>query len=78
MAALDLKAQADELMSYLAPSPPPKTGKHRYVFVLLAGPEGAKLKKPEERPHWGYGKVRHGVRNWAEENGLVAVGTCSP
>jgi len=66
----------DELISYLPPSPPPKTGKHRYVFVLLAGSEGTEVKKPEERPHWGYGKVRHGVRDWAEENGLIVVGKC--
>ncbi|KAI9873497.1 MAG: hypothetical protein M1830_000343 [Pleopsidium flavum] len=70
----NLHKTTDELISYLAPSPPPKTGKHRYVFVLLAGPEGKELKKPEERPHWGYGKVRHGVRDWAQENGLVIVG----
>lgn len=44
------------------------------MFVLLAGPEGTELTKPEERPHWGYGKVRHGVRDWAEENGLAVVG----
>lgn len=70
----------DELVSYLPPSPPPKTGKHRYVFVLLAGLEESapKLKAPEERAHWGYGKVRHGVRDWARDNGLVPVGEFGP
>lgn len=72
----DIAAQANELIKYAPPAPPPKTGKHRYVFVLLAGPEGTKLTKPAERPHWGYGKVRHGVRDWAEENGLVVLGEC--
>ncbi|KAL8995788.1 MAG: hypothetical protein Q9169_004546 [Polycauliona sp. 2 TL-2023] len=70
-----------ELMSYYPPAPPPKTGYHRYVFVLLA-PEGqtagvgdasAGLKKPKERPHWGYGKVGKGVRDWANDNGLTPV-----
>ena len=67
-----------ELMSYIPPSPPPKTGYHRYVFVLLAPKDpkdsGKKLEKPKDRPHWGYGKVGAGVREWAKDNGLVAVG----
>ncbi|KAL8730606.1 MAG: hypothetical protein Q9166_003919 [cf. Caloplaca sp. 2 TL-2023] len=70
-----------ELMSYYPPAPPPKTGYHRYVFVLLApkansggAREDAGLKKPKERPHWGYGKIGKGVRDWAEENGLTPVG----
>ena len=68
----------EEIMPYLPPTPPPKTGYHRYVFVLLApatedGTQG-ELTKPKDRPHWGYGKVGAGVREWADENGLVAVG----
>ena len=72
-----------ELISYLPPSPPPKTGFHRYVFVMLASAASDDrhieqgLKKPKERPHWGYGKVGKGVRRWAKENGLVVVGECS-
>lgn len=68
-----------EIIPYLPPTPPPKTGYHRYVFVLLAPAieEGLKgeLTKPEDRPHWGYGKVGAGVREWADENDLVAVGS---
>lgn len=66
----------DELKSYLPPTPPPKTGKHRYVFVLLAGSkeDAGELKAPKKRKHWGYKKVRHGVRDWAEEWGLEVVG----
>ena len=67
-----------ELMPYVPPSPPPKTGYHRYVFVLLAPGADADpsrdLKKPKDRPHWGYGTVGAGVREWADENDLVAVG----
>lgn len=67
-----------ELMSYIPPSPPPKTGYHRYVFVLLAPEDpkdsGKKLEKPKDRPHWGYGREGAGVREWAKDNGLVAVG----
>ena len=67
-----------ELMSYMPPAPPPRTGYHRYVFVLLApqNPKdgGKKLEKPKDRPHWGYGKEGAGVREWAKDNGLVAVG----
>lgn len=32
------------------------------------------LKKPDDRPHWGYGKIGKGVKKWAKENKLVVVG----
>ena len=68
----------EEIMPYIPPTPPPKTGYHRYVFVLLAPvmeeDMQRELTKPRARPHWGYGKVGAGVRDWANENGLVAVG----
>ncbi|KAI4254358.1 MAG: hypothetical protein LQ352_003146 [Teloschistes flavicans] len=65
-----------ELMSYFPPAPPPKTGYHRYTFVLLAPKPGSKVtgvKKPKERPHWGYGKIGKGVRDWAVDNSLTPV-----
>lgn len=62
-----------ELKGYKPPGPPPKTGAHRYVFVLLQG-DSSNIKAPKKRKHWGYGKVRHGVRDWAAENDLVVVG----
>ncbi|KIV83062.1 hypothetical protein PV11_05122 [Exophiala sideris] len=68
-----MKAKPGEIEEYLPPSPPPKTGPHRYVFVLLEG-DSTNLKAPEDRKHWGYGKKRHGVRDWAEENDLKVVG----
>ncbi|CZT22910.1 related to putative lipid binding protein TFS1 [Ramularia collo-cygni] len=68
----------DEIVEYKPPGPPPKTGKHRYVFAALAPKNGTTerlyLSKPKERQHWGYGKERHGIRQWAEENGLGVVG----
>jgi len=67
------KSKPGELEEYLPPGPPPKTGAHRYVFVLLEG-DTASLKAPADRKHWGYGKSRHGVRDWAKENGLTVVG----
>ncbi|KAL6249132.1 carboxypeptidase Y inhibitor [Rhinocladiella similis] len=66
-------AKPGEIIKYLPPSPPPKTGAHRYVFVLLAG-DSSNLKAPRDRKHWGYDKVRHGVRDWADENDLKVVG----
>ncbi|KAK3647305.1 carboxypeptidase Y inhibitor [Elasticomyces elasticus] len=66
------------IVEYKPPGPPPKTGKHRYVFVALAPKNGTteklSLSKPGGRQHWGYGKERQGLRRWAEENGLVTVG----
>lgn len=31
-------------------------------------------KKPIERPHWSYGTVGKGVRDWAKTNGQTPVG----
>lgn len=67
----------NDLMEYKPPGPPPKTGKHRYVFLAFAPRNGTTeplhLTRPKERQHWGMGKERGGVREWAHENGLVAV-----
>lgn len=67
-----------EIMEYKPPGPPPKTGKHRYVFLAFAPANGTSipldLSKPKDRKHWGTGEERVGVRRWAEENGLVPVG----
>ncbi|OAP55576.1 hypothetical protein AYL99_10549 [Fonsecaea erecta] len=68
-----MKAKPGELEEYLPPGPPPKTGAHRYVFVLLKG-DASTLEPPSDRKHWGYGKPRHGVRDWAKENDLTVVG----
>ncbi|KAI0111525.1 PEBP-like protein [Daldinia grandis] len=76
-AALRLSSLKD-IMPYKPPSPPPKTGKHRYVFLLFAPANGTTdplyLTKPEDRKHWGTGKARRGVRDWARKNGLKPVG----
>ena len=67
------KSKPGEVESYFPPSPPKKTGPHRHVFILLQG-DTPDLKPPKERPHWGYGKERHGVRDWAAENNLAVAG----
>jgi phosphatidylethanolamine-binding protein len=69
-----------DVMLYYPPGPPPKTGKHRYVFLALAPKNGTtqelELSQPRDRRHWGYqaGKGRVGLRRWVEENGLEVVG----
>ncbi|KAI7348818.1 hypothetical protein KC320_g6406 [Hortaea werneckii] len=67
-----------DIMPYKPPCPPPKTGKHRYVFVVLAPMNGTKeelsLIKPADRQHWGYEKADVGLREWADEMGLEVVG----
>ena len=72
------KKGVDEVIEWKPPGPPPKTGKHRYVFLVFAPKNGTTetlhLSKPKERQHWGTGEERGGVRDWAEENGLVPVG----
>ncbi|OQO04113.1 hypothetical protein B0A48_10722 [Cryoendolithus antarcticus] len=67
-----------DIMPYKPPGPPPKTGRHRYVFVALAPRNGTTkalhLSKPKERRHWGYEGDRTGVREWAESMGLEVIG----
>ena len=72
------KSGPESLIDYKPPGPPPKTGKHRYVFLAFAPKNGTSepldLEKPKERQHWGAGEERKGVREWAGKNGLVPVG----
>lgn len=67
-----------DVMPYKPPGPPSNTGKHRYVFLAFAPANGTtkklRLSKPSDRQHWGTGKERHGVRDWAAQNGLAPVG----
>ena len=67
----------DDVMEYKPPGPPPKTGKHRYVFLVFAPKNGTTeplhLSKPKDRQHWGTGEEGGGVRDWAKENELVPV-----
>jgi len=73
----ETKSESDEVVAYKPPGPPPKTGKHRYVFLVFAPENGTteplELSKPKDRQHWGTGEERGGVRDWAGENGLVPV-----
>ncbi|KAI0387343.1 PEBP-like protein [Hypomontagnella monticulosa] len=66
-----------DIMPYKPPGPPPKTGKHRYVFLLFAPANGTtdplQLTKPSDRKHWGADHAGHGVRDWAKDNGLEPV-----
>jgi phosphatidylethanolamine-binding protein len=75
------KSGHTDVMSYRPPSPPEKTGFHRYVFLAFEAKNGTSKKlhltKPDDRKHWGTGKKRHGVRNWADDNDLVPVGRFS-
>ncbi|KAF4999901.1 hypothetical protein FGRMN_2139 [Fusarium graminum] len=71
------KHHLKNVVKYKAPAPPPKTGKHRYVFLAFIAANGTAeklhLTKPDERKHWGSEHAGHGVREWARDNGLVAV-----
>lgn len=67
----------DDVVDYKPPGPPPKTGKHRYVFLVFAPGNGTterlELSRPGDRRHWGTGEEGGGVRDWAGANGLVPV-----
>jgi len=73
---LDLElglTSSSDLIEYKPPGPPPKTGYHRYIFILLEG-ETTNLTAPDDRQHWGTGKQGHGVRDWAKKEGLKVIG----
>ncbi|KIW03955.1 hypothetical protein, variant [Verruconis gallopava] len=73
-----LQSKPADVITYKPPGPPPKTGKHRYVLVAYAPSNMTttplNLTVPENRQHWGFGNEGKGVRDWAEQNGLVPVG----
>lgn len=73
---LDLKA-GKTLVPYMGPGPPPKTGDHRYVFLLYKQASGNKeFSAPSDRPNWGTGTPLSGVSDWIKSNtsGLRLLG----
>lgn len=75
---LSTLTSTEDIIPYKPPGPPKKTGKHRYAFLVFVPANGTtdslNLTKPDDRQHWGTGKERHGVRDWASDNGLIPVG----
>lgn len=66
--------KAFQVLDYMGPGPPPKTGKHRYVFLLYKGGNLDKMEPPHERKKWGNEEYRQGARKWAKHYGLELVG----
>lgn len=62
-------SKGKELLSYVGPAPPPKTGKHRYVFLLYKQDPSVSLPCPSDRPTWGTGVAGSGVRDWMAKHG---------
>ncbi|CAN6601326.1 carboxypeptidase Y inhibitor [Trichomonascus vanleenenianus] len=66
--------KAHELLPYMGPAPPPKTGKHRYVFILYKEPANGTPKSfGGDRPNWGTGVPGSGARDWAKKHHLTPV-----
>ncbi|GMF01027.1 unnamed protein product [Ambrosiozyma monospora] len=59
-----------DLVSYVGPGPPPKTGKHRYVFLLYKQKPGVSPAQIPDRPNWGTGIPGYGAAEYAKKNGL--------
>ncbi|KAI5967174.1 TFS1 [Candida margitis] len=58
-------SQGKEVFKYEGPGPPPKTGKHRYVFLLFKqDPKIITFEAPKDRPNWGTGTPSSGVRDF--------------
>ncbi|AOA63624.1 Carboxypeptidase Y inhibitor, function requires acetylation by the NatB N-terminal acetyltransferase [Komagataella phaffii GS115] len=66
------ESDSKTLVPYLGPGPPPKTGLHRYVFLLYKQKPGVSLEGPDpkNRPNWGTGIPGSGVSDWAAKNSL--------
>jgi phosphatidylethanolamine-binding protein len=63
-----------DILSYVGPAPPPKTGKHRYVFLLYKQKPGVTPKIFDgERPTWGSGVPGSGAKEWAAKNQLTLL-----
>ena len=62
--------QGEELVPYMGPGPPPKTGLHRYVFLLYKQQRGKQPDAPADRPCWGTGVPGSGATEYAQQYGL--------
>ncbi|KAK6532939.1 hypothetical protein TWF281_007110 [Arthrobotrys megalospora] len=71
---LELKT-AKELLEYMGPAPPEKTGKHRYVLLLFKN-GGVEPPKLDGRKKWGFEdhEPRVGARHYAKKYDLELVG----
>ncbi|KAK6338250.1 hypothetical protein TWF730_002322 [Orbilia blumenaviensis] len=70
---LDFKS-AKELIEYMGPAPPEKTGKHRYVLLLFENGK-SEPQKIDGRKKWGFEdhEPRVGARHYARQYGLELV-----
>ncbi|KAK6505576.1 hypothetical protein TWF481_007469 [Arthrobotrys musiformis] len=71
---LNLKS-ARELVEYMGPAPPAKTGKHRYVLLLFKN-GNLEPEKLDGRKKWGFEdqEPRVGAKYYARKYGLELVG----
>lgn len=63
----------NELVPYMGPGPPPKTGLHRYIYILFKETKPSLTKFHGDRPRFGTDKPGHGVRAFAAEHGLIPI-----
>lgn len=71
-----LSSNVPAVASFLAPSPPPGSGPHRYVFLLYEQPEGFDVKRfaPANGQEMGImQRVRYDLANFEKEAGLGPV-----
>ncbi len=65
LSTADLKGKT--LYHYIPPGPRPKTGKHRYVFLLFKQTPGVTPQAPKDRRNWGTGIRGVGAAEYAEK-----------
>lgn len=71
-AAIDFST-GNEILPYMGPAPPEKTGKHRYVYILFRETQGSPKSYEGERARWGTETPGTGVRSWAAKHGLIPI-----
>lgn len=71
-AAIDF-SNGNEILPYMGPAPPEKTGKHRYVYILYKETQASPKVYEGDRARWGSDIPGTGVKSWAAKHGLVPV-----
>lgn len=67
---LGLNNNGVDLIPYMGPGPPEKTGDHRYVFLLFKQKPGVEPEAPIDRPCWGTSIPGYGIAEYSKRYGL--------
>lgn len=66
-------SSGNEILKYEGPGPPPKTGLHRYVYILFKETKPSATEWTGERFRFGTDVPGTGVKDYASKQGLVPL-----